>query len=143
MWWKRRKKKIRVRELILEDENGNETAHLGTDETGKTVLSFWDDAKKARLYVGLEADKTPRIGLTYAQGKGSIQLEANDRLQSAALMIAGPGGRVQVLLGIARNGTPALVLYDDDGRLLYPIIAEGDDGGDGPAGFDWDDLLRG
>lgn len=147
MFWrkKRRKKKtLRTRELILEDENGEERVRLGVDSDNNTIFNFKDQSGQSRLYLGLTQDGTPRVGLHYANGKGSIQLEASDKLDSAALIIVGQTGKVQVLLGVARNGHPAIVLYDDDGNQVFPVTTggEGGDWNTESEGFDWDDILR-
>ncbi|MCX8064178.1 MAG: hypothetical protein N3G21_03310 [Candidatus Hydrogenedentes bacterium] len=113
---------IRTRNLILEDEMGNKKAELFTDNEGNVVLRFVDKTGQCRLFVGLTPDGTPRIGLTYGNGKGSIQLEANDKLNSSAIVFCGPEGRPQILLGIANTGLPALGLYNKDGKLIFPNL---------------------
>lgn len=146
MFWRKKKKDtVRTQELIIEGPGGEERARIGTDKDMNTVLSFKDGEGKSRLYLGLTRDGTPRIGLHYANGKGSIQLEASDKLDSAALIIVGQTGKVQVLLGVARNGQPTIVLYDDDGKQVFPAPPDGEEGDwkSETEGFDWDDILRG
>ncbi len=139
-----KKKTIRAREFVMEDECGNERASLGTDGDGNAVLLFRDNENHVRLFAGVTKAGTPRINLNYADGKGSIQLEANDKLNTAALMICGPGGKVQVMIGIAKCGLPAIALLDAEGNVIFPpnAVASSVDGGDPMAGFDWDDLLK-
>ncbi len=111
---------IRTKKIILEDENGNAKVELEIDKQGNTILHFNDENKQTRLYLGITSEGTPRIGLSYAGGKGSIQLEANDKLNSSAIVFSGPDGKPQILLGIASTGLPAFGLYDNDGKLLFP-----------------------
>ena len=144
MWWRKRKKQVRAQEFVIEDNKGVERVRLEVGADNNVVLRFFDIAGKSRLYLGLSADGTPHIGLQYAKGKGSIQLEANDKLNSAALVIVGPTGKAQVLLGVARNGQPAIVLYDDEGNQVFPEVAPGsnDNWNDDLESFDWDEILR-
>ncbi len=144
MWWRKKRKSLRVQELVLENDRGQERARIEVDREDNVVLNFKDEEGNSRLYMGLSAEGTPRIGLHYASGKGSIQLEANDKLKSAALIIVGPSGKAQVLLGIARNGHPAIALYDDAGNQVFPDRSESDGGSwnDDFESFDWDDILH-
>lgn len=144
MFWNKKKKSIRAQEFILEDSNGRERIHASMGNEDSIVLSFKDENGKTRLYIGLTNDGTPRVGLEYANGKGSIQLEANDKLNSAALIIVGSTGKAQVLLGVAQNGHPAIALYDNDGKQVFPVPSPGQESNlnDDLGGFDWDDILR-
>ena len=65
-------------------------------------------------------------------------------MNSAALVIVGPTGKAQVLLGVARNVQPAIVLYDDEGNQVFPEVAPGsnDNWNDDLESFDWDEILR-
>ncbi len=111
---------LRTKKIILEDKEGTARAELEIDKQGNALLHFNDDKNQSRLYLGITPDGTPRIGLSYAEGKGSIQLEANDRLNSSAIIFCGPEGKPQILMGIANTGLPAFGLYDSTGKLLYP-----------------------
>lgn len=146
--FRKSRKKVRIQELILEDANGRERGGLTVDGDDNALIYFKDGAGKVRLFVGLTTDGTPRMSLQYAKGKGSIQFEANDSLNSAAMIISGPSGRAQVIVGIAANGIPAMALFDGDGNRLYPQTdsqASGEPNnppGDTSGGFDWDNLLK-
>lgn len=140
MFFRKRRKSIRAQEFILEDENGNAAARLGKDEAGNVVLHFPGVPEQTRLYVGVTPDGTPRIGLAYAEGKGSIQLEANDQFGTAALSMAGPAGKTRVLIGIGDNGFPIIALLDKEGKMVFSSAPPGPDGGD--TSFDWDSILR-
>lgn len=111
---------VRVKHFILEDSNGNKKAELLVDRQNNAVLHFIDGLGQSRLYVGITSEGTPRIGLTYGGGQGSIQLEANDKLNSSAIVFCGVEGKPQILLGIANTGIPAIGLYDKNGKLIFP-----------------------
>ncbi len=111
---------VRAKHFILEDENGNKKAELLVDRQNNVVLHFIDESGQSRLYLGITSEGTPRIGLTYGGGKGSIQIEANDKLNSSAIVFCGTEGKPQILLGIANTGIPAIGLYDKDGKLIFP-----------------------
>jgi hypothetical protein len=94
------------------------------------------------MFLGLTANGTPRITLMYADGKGSIQLEANNTLNTAGLLITGPTGKVQVVLAIDRKGAPVIALLDENGKVLFPrASSDSDDTSTPQGGFDWDTLL--
>lgn len=138
-FWKRRT--LRVKELILEDNEGKERAVLRTDSEQNTVLQFKDASGTVRMFLELSADGTPQIMLKYAGGKGSIQIEANDRQNCAGILIAGPNGKSQVVLGVAENGEPRIGLVDEEGQLQFHRIASRRVK-DAPTSFDWDNILR-
>ncbi len=140
MFFRKKKKTIRANEFILEDEQGKPVARLGKDGVGNVVLHFPGVPEQTRLYAGITPDGTPRIGLTYCDGKGSIQLEANDRFRTGALIIAGPEGKTRVLIGIGDNGFPIIALVDKDGKIVFSSMPPGPDGGS--TSFDWDSVLR-
>jgi hypothetical protein len=143
MGWFRRKKQVRASEFVLEDSEGRERARMEMDGADNAVLSFKAPDGATRLFLGVTPEGTPRLCLSYADGRGSIQLEANDRLKSAAMVVTGPNGKAQVMLGIAADGSPVMMLLDADGNVLYQSAAS--DGGSGPDtgySFDWDSLLR-
>ena len=135
-----RRRVVRARRLVLEDDAGRDRAVLEIDAAGNTVLRFHEANGAVRMFLGLTPDGTPRLSLRYAKDRGSIELEANDKLDSAACLIAGPSGQVQVILGIAKNGYPALALLDSDGHIIYQ--AEGPPEGSDGESFDWDSILR-
>ncbi len=144
----KKKRELRARKFVLEDDAGNERAVLTTEGDGTIMLRFKDSMGALRLFMGLTPDGTPRIGLNYAGGEGSIQLEANDELNTAGLVVTGPTGKAQIVLGVARNGLPAIALFDDKGNHLFPNSSNStsstpseNSGLDHPDGYDWDSLL--
>ena len=142
-FWRRRRS-LRVRELVLEDGAGRARAQLHLDEKDNTVLKFLDANGVCRMLLGITADGSPRLVLSYAAGKGRVEVEASDRLNSAGVLLTGATGQVQAVMAIAGNGTPVVALFDEDGFGLYPEHVKGvrlsDFGPHEP--FDWDDLLR-
>lgn len=142
MFGKKRFKSVRVQEFILEDENGAERAAIRMDSANNVLISFRDENGSTRFFAGLTNQGTPRLCLSYAGGKGSIQLEANDSLNSAAMVVSGPSGKAQVLLGVSQAGLPAIGLFDENGRLLFPGMTSEPPAQAEGTGFDWDSLLR-
>lgn len=113
-----REKTLRAREIILEDHQGRERAALRHDENGNVVFTLAGSDGAPRLSLSAAANGMPRIHLSYAEGKGSIELEANDRLNSAGMIIVGAEGNVQALMGVTGDGMPALALFDASGNPL-------------------------
>ncbi|HIJ65313.1 MAG TPA: hypothetical protein HPP77_05110 [Candidatus Hydrogenedentes bacterium] len=142
MWGRKSKGTLRAKEFVLEDAEGNERAAIRVDAAHNTRLEFKDEQGNVGLFIGLTAAGTPRVWLSYAGGKGSIQLEANNRLSTAGLIIAGTTGKAQVLLGVARNGLPAIALLDPEGNVVFPHDVNGKNGAaNSSPGIDWDQLL--
>jgi len=142
-FWKRRKS-LRVRDLVLEDDAGRPRAQLHLDENDNTVLKFVDTRGVCRMLMGITADGSPRIILSYAKGKGRIEIEASDKLNSAGVLLTGLKGKVQAVLAIAGNGLPVVALFDEEGFGLFPDHFKGMRLSDinWPEDFDWDDILR-
>ena len=138
-------KTLRAQEIILESPDGRELAALHQDKQGNVALSFRGPNGETRLSVGTSPTGMSHISLYYANGKGSIELEANDALNSAGMIVVGPSGKVQVLIGVTENGLPAFALLDNDGR---PVMSSMDTAApqQQPAeaieSFDWDSILR-
>ena len=133
----RKKKTVVAQEFILEDENGRERAALRMDGARNAFLLFRDPGGDIRLHAGVLSDGTPRVNLHYSGGKGSILLEANDRSNTAALTITGPGGTVQAAIGVAPNGRPVIVLLDEEGN----VVSSSETAQAGTDGNDWRKLL--
>lgn len=140
-----RRKVIRAREFVLEDANGRERAALKIDGVDNALLFFRGPDGSVRCFIGVTPDGTPRIALQYAGGKGMIELEASDRLKTAALVLSGPNGKSKAVLAVAPNGVPAIVLYDEHGQPAWAedaaLPTELDPGLDSTF-RDWDSLLR-
>ena len=95
----RRKRTIRAQEFVLEDAEGRECAALRTDPTGNHLLLFREPGGRVRCFVGTTSTGTPRVALFYGEGKGVVQLEANDKLDSAVLMLSSATGSAKIVLG--------------------------------------------
>jgi len=118
-----RRKTVIAQEFVLTDEDGAERAALRMDSAQNVVLLFRDPRGDIKLHAGVSATGTPRVDLHYASGKGSIQLEADDQSNTAALTVTGPGGTVRAAMGVTRNGTPVIVLLDEEGKVVFPSEA--------------------
>lgn len=139
--WYRRRKTVRAREFILEDAEGEERAALRTDSEN-TVLQFKDAHGNVRMLLQLAADGTSQITLKYANGRGSIMLEANDIHNCAGIRIAGSQGSAQVVLGMTGAGEPTIGLVGEDGKVLFRQVGSATPARS-LAEFDWDSILRG
>ncbi len=140
----RRRKTVKAQEFVLEDDEGKERAALRMDSAQNAFLLFRDSGGNIRLHAGVSSHGTPHVDLHYAGGKGSIQLEASDQSNTAALTITGPGGTVQAAIGVARNGMPVIVLLDKEGNVVFPPEAAeaGADLARWAEANDWPELLN-
>lgn len=113
-----RKKTVRAQEFVLEDGEGRERAALRTDAVGNSLLLFRGPDGRVRCFLGATPDGTPRMALFYGNGEGTVQLEANDHLNTAALVISAPGGKAKIVLAVTASGLPAIVVYDESGAKV-------------------------
>lgn len=144
MFFRKRAKAIRAKELILEDDQGRRRADLRMDEDNNTVLRFADENGVCRMLLGLTAQGNPRIVLAHADGSGRLEIEANQEVQSTGVLLTGATGKVQAVFAVTGNGLPVVVLFDEQGKGLYPPEFKGMSLEDAApsGGFDWDDILR-
>jgi hypothetical protein len=120
-----------------------ERAALRLDDANEASLTFRDSHGNERMHVGVVQDN-PRITLTYADGAGLIEIEADQGRNSAGIVISGAQGQVQALVGILGDGTPIMALLDSTGKpiCVRPMIPETGAPAPNPQQFDWDALLR-
>lgn len=132
---------IRASNIILEDREGRDRIRITPDDDGSSSITFLDAQGKTRLKMGLTEGSIPHLSLNYAEGNGGIEIEVNDELNSAGMIITGPQGRLQVLMGLTGDGVPALALFNESGKLLFPMKIERPES---PSEFsyDWDKLLH-
>jgi len=132
---------IRASRIILEDSEGRDRIRMTPDEGGSSCISFLDGHGKTRLAMGLTDGRVPHLSLNYADGKCGLEIEVNDELKSAGMIISGPQGRLQVLIGLTADGMPALALFDKSGRLLFPMKIDNPESAS-EYSYDWDKLLN-
>lgn len=140
-----RRKSIRATEFVLEDAKGHERAALRTDGAGNTLLHFRGTDEQTRCYIGVTPNDSPRIGLSYANGDGTIQIETNDQLHTAVIIFSAPHSKAKLVLAMSATGVPAILEYDEEGtpevihglnRVIKDISPPEDE-------FpDWDSFLR-
>ena len=139
-----RKDTVRAREFILEDAEGRERAALRMDSSDNTLLLFRGVEGEVRCFTGVTPSGTPRIGMFYANGKGSIVLEANDQVNTAAIILSGPNGNSKATIAITSSGVPVIALYDDKGKAasVHHAGNKQETVKSGSTFTDWDSLLR-
>jgi hypothetical protein len=140
-----KKKTVRAREFILEDAEGRERAALRMDGANNTLIHFRGPEGQTRCFMGVTDNGTPRIALLYANGKGMIELEASDSLNTAAVIIAGPNGKAKVVLALTNCEVPTIVLYDEHGKPAWMEHAVNEPEATSPLSGDypdWDSFLR-
>jgi len=139
-----RKKRIRAREFVLEDATGRERAALRMDGADNTLLHFRDMDGRTRCFMGVTPYGTPRISFNYGNGKGTIELEANDELDTASLILTSPHGRAKIVLVITAGGLPGILVYDERGAPRSVILHAAAPEEPLPEGgsIDWDSFFR-
>ena len=141
-----RKKSIRAREFVLEDAAGRERAALRMDGAGNTLLHFRGTDEQTRCFIGVTPNNSPRIGLSYANGRGTLTLEANDKLHTAVIVFSAHQSKAKLVLAMSATGKPVIIEYNEVGipEVIYGMNHDIQKTSSSESEFpDWDSFLRG
>ena len=104
--------------LYLNDENGKERAELTVAADGRAALGFYDTAGNQRVVVGDGASSQSQagIGVFSADGNQVASLSSTASGEVNITLYDNKTGFALAGLGLAADGAPALVLFDQNGR---------------------------
>ncbi len=119
--FRKKKDEIRTRKLTIEDAAGKARITAEVDHEDNASVCFYDDAGRDKLVLSLSTDGTPRVGLRYADNHGLILIEANESQKTPSIVITGPAGNAQIVLGVAGDTTPIMVSMDAAGNIISPL----------------------
>ena len=109
--FRKKKDEIRTRKLTIEDAAGKARITAEVDHEDNACVCFYDEAGRDKLVLSLSTDGTPRVGLRYADNHGLILIEANESQKTPSIVITGPAGNAQIVLGVAGDTTPIIGQY--------------------------------
>jgi hypothetical protein len=104
--------------LYLNDESGKERAELKVAADGRASLGFYDDSGLKRVVVGegSAAGSPAGIGVFSADGNQVAGLSSSPNGEVNLTLYDGKTGLARAGLGLAADGTPALALFDQNGK---------------------------
>jgi hypothetical protein len=108
-------KELRARSFVLVDQQGTLVAQLGQLPHGALGLGFYDEGRKARLLMGIEADGGTSVSVYGKDGRGSAELVV-EQDGATALRLLDPRWRIRAALATWPDGSPFLHLSDRDGN---------------------------
>src|SRR5712691_1614581 len=106
---------LQARAFVLVDRDGTPLARLGLLPHGAWGLGFYDQGKKSRIVLSVEADGSSSISLFGKDGKGSMLLSANSN-GASALRLVDTHWKTRATLATWPDGSPFLQLTDRDGK---------------------------
>jgi hypothetical protein len=104
--------------LYLNDENGKERTELRVAAEGVASLTFYDAAGNQRVVVGdgASAQSQAGIGVFAADGTQVASLASDAAGEVNMTLYDSKTGSARAGLGLAADGAPALVLFDQSGK---------------------------
>ena len=104
--------------LYLNDENGKERTELKVGADGLASLGFYDTAGNHRVVVGEGASPQSQagIGIFSADGNQVASLSSTASGEVSITLYDNKTGLARAGLGLAADGTPALALFDENGK---------------------------
>ena len=106
---------IRARSFVLVAEDGTMLARLGQLPHGARGLGFYDEGRKARLLIGIDADGGTSMSVYGKDGHGSAVLMVAPN-GAASLRLLDTRWRIRASLATWPDGSPFLHLSDRDGN---------------------------
>jgi hypothetical protein len=106
---------IRARSFVLVDKHGTVLARLGQLPHGSLGLGFYDEGRKARLLLGIDADGGTSVSVYGKDGRGSAVLMAGQN-GATSLRLLDTRWHVRASLATWPDGSPFLHLSDRNGN---------------------------
>jgi hypothetical protein len=104
--------------LYFNDESGKERAEMKVAADGRSSIGFYDEDGHRRVIVGQSVGPGSQSGIGVFSHDGSqiASLSSLPNGQVSMTLYDSKSGLARAGLGLAADGTPALVLFDQDGR---------------------------
>jgi hypothetical protein len=99
----------------LNDQSGRLRSELRVGENG-SALGFYDQKGNKRVIIGDTPTGRDGLAIYSSGGRQMAGFTVADDNQSSVTLYDPANGRARVGLGVAANGIPALVLFDQNGR---------------------------
>ena len=106
---------IQARAFVLVDRGGTPLARLGLLPHGVWGLGFYDQGKKSRIVLSVDADGASSLSLLSKDGKGSMLLSASAN-GATSLRFVDTKWKTRATLATWPDGSPFLQLTDREGK---------------------------
>ncbi|HKD68790.1 MAG TPA: hypothetical protein VKB84_18245 [Candidatus Binataceae bacterium] len=104
--------------LYMNDESGKERAEFKVAADGRASLGFYDGEGRKRVVVGAGGPPASQagIGIFSADGNQVVGLSSAANGEVSLTLYDNKSGLARAGLGLAADGTPALALFDENGK---------------------------
>jgi len=106
---------LHARSFVLVDQNGTTLAQLGQLPHGTLGLGFYDEGRKARLLLSVEANGESSMSVYGRDGRGSAVVMVGKE-GATSLRLLDAQWRIRASLATWPDGSPFLHLSDRDGN---------------------------
>jgi hypothetical protein len=103
-------------DLAMLDGKGRDRAEFRVAKDGGASIGFYDENGSRRVLVGEAPSGRNGIAVYGANGKQLASLTVAEDNQASLTLYDQSTGRARAGLGVAANGSPALVLFDQRGK---------------------------
>jgi hypothetical protein len=98
------------------DEHGRDRAEMRVTEDGSAALVFYDQSGTHRVVVGETPGGRNGVAIYSGGGRQIALLSVADNNESSLTLYDPTTGKARAGLGVAEDGQPALVLFDQNGK---------------------------
>lgn len=114
--------RLEARSFVLKGDNDAVLAELATSSDGRPGLYFYDQNRKARVWLGVVTDGSPRLvfGDATGQPRASLLL-ASEYKDQARFHLYDAQGEPRATLGLTAKGAPALEFANDQGKPVFRV----------------------
>jgi hypothetical protein len=102
-------------DVALNDQSGRLRADFRVSAEGGGAINFYDQKGDKRVVLG-ETNGRDGLAIYGGNGRQMAGFTVAEDNQSSVTLYDPTNGRARVGLGVATNGVPALVLFDQEGR---------------------------
>jgi hypothetical protein len=105
-----------IADIALADAQGRNRAELRGTPEGTAGLGFYNPDGARRLLVGLTGDDRAGVAIYSSEGRQLVAMAARDNGDMSLTLYDPNSGVARTGLGLAADGSPALVMFDKKGK---------------------------
>jgi hypothetical protein len=107
---------LRAEKFVLVDRDGRQRGEFRVGADGGSAIGFYDQNGAKRVVLGETPKGRNGLAIYSSSGRQIAGFTVAEDNQSSVTLYDAANGRARVGLGVAANGEPALVLFDQNGR---------------------------
>ncbi len=119
-WTLKYEKVIDAEKFRVVDKDGKTHIELGGLPSGDWELRFYDKDDAANIGLGMSPDGNPWLFLSDRDDKRDILLSITSD-GSSLNFLDGKAGKNHIVLSVSPDGAPALVLFDNNGKVIDSV----------------------